>query len=176
MFRIYLVQRSWRSGRQKNVMRLSLTLAMGLAALLAAGGCSSPPGGLSYLPASESSARVIGFASASPGGGTPTDPLTIHISKAQASTLAQLLRQLPSVDQSQVNCHEGPGLIYRIVFQADSAAEVDGYRCDAAVTVSLGGKHPVWRRDAGCSLFHAVRQVLPAQAKATESLDIGCAG
>jgi hypothetical protein len=174
MFRISVAQRSRRSRRHRNVKRLSPTLALGLAGLLVVG-CSSSSGGLSYLPASESSARVTGFASFSLAGGTSTDPLTIHIGRANAGRLAQLARQLPAVEQSQVHCQEGLELIYRIVFQTEPTVVVDGYRCDAAVTVSLGGKHPAWRKDADCSLFHAVRHVLHAQAKATEALDIGCA-
>lgn len=94
----------------------------------------------------------------------------------EASRLAQLVSQLPSV--SQVHCHEPLGLMYRIVFGAGSVAQskavVEGYRCDAAVTITVAGKTSSWRRDANCTLFHAVRQALPGRAEGTQGLDIGC--
>jgi hypothetical protein len=70
------------------------------------------------------------------------------------------------------------GLLYRIVFGAGSVAPagavVEGYQCDAAVTVTVAGETS-WRRDPDCTLIRAVRVVLPARAKATQRLAIGCA-
>ena len=81
--------------------------------------------------------------------------------------------------QSQVDCHEPLGLMYRIVFGAGSVSQskevVEGYRCAAAaVRVAVAGKASSWRRDANCTLIRAVRHVLPGRAKATQSLAIGC--
>ncbi len=70
--------------------------------------------------------------------------------------------------------------MYRIDFSAGlvahSTALVAGYRCGAAVTVAVAGAKVSWRRDARCALIRAVRRVLPARAKATRSLAIGCDG
>jgi hypothetical protein len=92
--------------------------------------------------------------------------------------LALLVSQLPSVGQSQVHCMEPLGLMYRIVFGAGavapSKAVVEGYRCDAGVAVTVAGKASSWRRDANCELIRAVRLVLPARARATQRLAIGC--
>jgi len=103
------------------------------------------------------------------------------------------VNQLPSVPQSQVHCEEPLGLTYRIDFGpgsvARSKAVADGYRCDAAVTVTVAGKAKSWRRgplsavhhvillasDANCALLGAVRRALPGRAKATQSLDVRCA-
>jgi hypothetical protein len=86
------------------------------------------------------------------------------------------VRQLPSV--APVRCAEPLSLMYRIVISAGSVAQpkavVAGYRCDAAVTITVPGKTRSWRRDTACAVLRAVRQVLPAQAKGTRSLAIGC--
>jgi len=68
--------------------------------------------------------------------------------------------------------------MYRIVFSngtvAQSKAVVEGYRCDAGVTVTVPGQTSSWRRDASCTLIRAVRHVLLGRAKATRTLTIGC--
>jgi hypothetical protein len=123
-----------------------------------------------------STAEVTGFASVS--FAAPAGRVTIRISGTKVSRLAQLVSQLPSVAPSQVHCEEPLSLMYRIVFGAgpvaQSKAVVEGYRCDAAVTVTVTGKARSWRRDTACTLIRAVRQVLPARAKGTQSLTIGC--
>ena len=150
--------------------RIPPIVAAGIVVLAGVTGCSSGTTGGSV-------AEVTGFAHAGPIGGT-SGPVTVRISGAKSSRLALLASQLPSVPQSQVHCEEGLGLIYRIVFDAGVAGQpttvAEGYECDAAVTVTVTGKASSWRRDATCTLFRAVRQVLPDRAKATQSLDIGC--
>ncbi len=77
-----------------------------------------------------------------------------------------------------MNCHEGLELTYRIAFSAGSvarsAAVVKGYACEAAVSVTVAGAGVSWRQDAACKLFRAVKQVLPAWAKATTQDGVGC--
>lgn len=121
---------------------------------------------------------VTGFARAGFAGGTPSGPVTVRITAVESGRLAQLVSQLHSVPQSRVHCEEPLGLMYRIVFDSGSAGQsktvVEGYECDAAVTVTVAGKATSWRRDGTCTLLRAVRQVLPGRAKATQNLDIGC--
>jgi hypothetical protein len=148
----------------------------GLLASLCVVSCSSS----ALLPQSVlsdgSTAEVTGFASVS--FGPPAGPVTIRISGTKVSRLALLVSQLPSVAPSQVHCEEPLSLMYRIEFGAGSVAQskavVDGYRCDAAVTIAVTGKTISWRRDTACTLIRAVRQLLPAQAKGTQSLAVGC--
>jgi hypothetical protein len=149
-----------------------LIVLAGLVVLLVVAGCSS-----TTLP---SVVEVTGFSSVPVPvpGSPPSGPVTVQVAGKDASRLAQLVSQLPSVAQSQVHCQEPLGLMYRIVFGAGSAAEskevVEGYRCAAAVTVAVAGKAISWRRDASCKLIRAVRHVLPGRARATQSLAIGC--
>jgi hypothetical protein len=157
--------------RHTRMKRLLLVVMAGLVVLAAVASCSSSP--------VRSAAEVTGFASAPlPAGSLPSGPVTVRVTGVEASRLALLVNRLPSVTQLQVHCEEPLGLMYRIVFDvgslAPSKAVVEGYRCDAAVTVTVAGKVSSWRRDANCMLIRAVRLVLPGQAKATQSLDIGC--
>jgi hypothetical protein len=160
--------------RDMNMKKLPLSVLIGLVVLVGVAGCSS-----TTLP---SVAEVTGFTSipVGPAGSPPSGPVTVRVAGNEASRLAQLVSQLPSVPQSQVTCVEPPGLIYRIVFGADSVAQskevVEGYLCAAAVTVAVAGKAISWRRDAKCALIRAVRHVLPDRAKATQSLLPGCGG
>ena len=152
--------------------RLQPIAVAGLVAVLAIVGCSSS----SPRPYQASVTDVTGFANAAPPAGEMlTGPVTVRVTGSATSRLAMLVRRLPSVPQ--VHCEEPLGLIYRIVFHAgviaQSTAVVDGYECDAAVMVTVAGQAS-WRRDASCTLLRAVRQVLPARARATQSLAIGC--
>jgi hypothetical protein len=121
-------------------------------------------------------AEVTGFRSGSifgfPG------PVTIRITGQPATRLAELVSQLPAA--SPPDCHEGPGLIYRIAFSAGSVAHstavVDGYRCGAEVALRSAGQVTSWRHDPTCELYRAVRQVLPDRAKATHDFGVGCNG
>jgi hypothetical protein len=147
----------------------ALIVLICLVVLVGVAGCSS------NLP---SVAEVTGFTSV-PGPAEVSarlGPVTVRVAGKDASRLAQLVSQLPSV--AQVPCHESLGLMYRIVFGAGSGAQskeiVEGYECAAAVTVAVAGKAISWRRDAHCMLIRAVRHVLPGRAKATQSLAIGC--
>jgi hypothetical protein len=147
----------------------TLIVLICLVVLVGVAGCSST------LP---SVAEVTGFTSV-PGPAAvsaPSGPVTLRVAGKDASRLAELVSQLPTV--SQVQCHEPLGLMYRIVFGAGSVAQskeiVEGYRCAAAVTVAVAGKAISWRRDAHCTLIRSVRHVLPGRAKATQSLAIGC--
>jgi hypothetical protein len=150
----------------------ALIVLIGLVVLLGVAGCSS-----TTLP---SVAEVTGFRSVSypMAGSSPSGPITIRVVGKDASRLAELVNQLPSVAQSQVDCVEPLGLIYRIVFGAGSVARsrevVEGYQCAAAVRVAVAGKAISWRRDAHCTLLGAVRKVLPGRAKATQKLGLGC--
>jgi hypothetical protein len=139
--------------------------------LLGVVGCSSAATGRSV-------AEVTGFEHDGFIGGTPSGPVTVRVTGIEPGRLALLVSQLPSVPRSQVHCEEGLGLMYRIVFDAGAAGRsktvVEGYECDAAVTVTVAGKASSSRRDGTCTLLRAVRQVLPGRAKATRSLDIGC--
>jgi hypothetical protein len=154
--------------------KVTLIVPIGLVVLLGAASCSSasaPP-----------LADVTGFASArgpALAGSSLYRPVTVRVVGADARMLAQLVNQLPPVAQSQVHCEEPLGLVYRIAFRAGSVAPsrevVTGYECAAAVTVAVAGKPISWRQDASCALIRAVRHLLPARAKATQSLTIGCA-
>jgi hypothetical protein len=156
--------------------RLAQLVSVGLLALLGAASCSSPTVGLPYQASGESLAEVTGFASVQlpfPASG----PVTVRVAGTEASGLAVLVSQLPSIKQSLL-CHEQV-LMYRIVFgpsAAQSDAVVEGYACDAVVTVTVAGNPTVtvWGRDADCTLIRAVAHVLPARAKLTRSLDVGC--
>jgi hypothetical protein len=146
---------------------------LGLVVLVGVAGCSS-----TTLP---SVAEVTGFTSIPVGpaaASPPSGPVTVRVAGKEASRLAQLVSQLPSVPQSQVTCIEPPGLTYRIVFGASSVTQskevVEGFLCAAGVTVAVAGKAISWRRDAKCALIRAVRHVLPDRAKATQSLLPGC--
>jgi hypothetical protein len=158
--------------RQRDMKKPALIVLIGLIVLPCVSSCSSRP-----LP---SVAEVTGFTSfpVGPPGSSPSGPITVRVAGKDASRLAHLVSQLPSVAQSQVHCEEPLGLMYRIVFGAGSVAQskevVEGYECAAAVMVAVAGKARSWRRDATCSLIRAVRQVLPARAKATQNLPIGC--
>jgi hypothetical protein len=107
-----------------------------------------------------------------------TGPVTVRVSGADARRLAQLVRQLPPAPPA--HCEEPLGLMYRIGFSAGAVAEstalVTGYRCGGGVTVVVAGAKVSWRRDTRCALIRAVRQVLPARARATRGLAIGCDG
>jgi hypothetical protein len=159
--------------------RLPSIVVAGLLVLFGVASCSSSAVRPRYQTADGSLAEVTGFATAAMmAGGSPSGPVTVRITEMRARRLALLVNRLPSVPQSQVNCVEPLGLMYRIVFGsgaiAHSKAVVDGYRCDAGVTVTIAGQTSSWRRDANCTLIRAVRQVLPGRAKATLSLSIGC--
>lgn len=153
-------------------------MAAGLVVLLGVAGRSSS----TLLPQSQtadwSAAEVTGFAAVPVTSTSPSGTVTVRITGPAESRLALLVSQLPAIAQSQVVCHEPLGLMYRIVFGSGSAAPseavVDGYRCDAAVTITVAGKASLWGRDANCSLIRAVALLLPRQAKATQSLSIGC--
>jgi hypothetical protein len=165
--------------RHSDMKSLSLMVAAGLVVVLGAASCSSPTLRLGHWRPGGPAADVTGFASARlPPGSPPSGPVTVRITGMEASRLALLVSQLPSVAQSQVHCEEPLGLMYRISFGvgllAPSKAVVEGYRCGAGVTVRVAGKASSWRRDANCTLIRAVRLVLPARAKATHSLSIGC--
>jgi hypothetical protein len=148
----------------------ALIVLICLVVVVGVAGCSS-----TTVP---SVAEVTGFTSVRipAAGSAPSGPVTVRVAGKDASLLAQLVSQLPTV--SQVQCHEPLGLMYRIAFGAGSVAQskeiVEGYRCAAAVRVAVAGKAASWRRDANCTLIRAVRHVLPGRAKATQSLAIGC--
>jgi hypothetical protein len=151
----------------------TLIVVVGLVVLVDVAGCSS-----TTLP---SVAEVTGFTSIPVGpasGAPPSGPVTVRVAGKDASRLARLVSQLPSVAQSQVQCVEPPGLMYQIVFGAASVAQskeiVEGYECAAAVMVEVAGKARSWRRDVNCTLIRDVRQLLPGRAKATQSLPVGC--
>ena len=157
--------------RHRDMQKPRLIVLVCLAVVIGVAGCSS-----ATLP---SVAEVTGFRSVRiPAGSAPSGPVTVRVAGKDATRLAELVSQLPSVAQSQVNCHEPLGLMYRIVFGAGSVAQskeiVEGYQCDAAVRVAVAGKASPWRRDASCTLIRAVQHVLPSRAKATQSLAIGC--
>ncbi len=122
-------------------------------------------------------AQVTGFASV-PLLSRPAGPVTVRVTGAGASRLALLLGHLRVVTRSQVSCNDPPGLMYRIVFGAGLIAKsktvAESYRCAAGVTIMVAGRPGSWRRDSHCTLIRAVRRVLPARAKATRSLAIGC--
>jgi hypothetical protein len=146
-------------------------VAAGIVVLSGVAGClSSTTGG--------SVAEVTGFAYVGFIGVAPSGPVTVRITGVESSRLALLVGQLPSVPQYQAHCEEGLGLMYRIAFGAGAAGQsktvVEGYQCDAAVTVTVAGHASSWRRDSTCALLRAVRHVLPGRAKATRSLSIGC--
>jgi hypothetical protein len=155
--------------------RRSPVVAAGLVASLCVVGCSSSTVAQS-LQSDASTAEVTGFSSVS--FAAPAGPVTIRIGQTSASRLALLVSRLPSVAPSQVSCHEPLSLMYRIVFGSGSVAQskavVKGYRCDAAVTITVAGKPTSWRRDSACTVIRAVRQVLPAQAGGTQGQGIGC--
>jgi hypothetical protein len=156
--------------------KLMPVVVAGLLALFAVAGCSSAASQPRYQT---SVAEVTGFATESGVAGSPlSGPVTVRITGIEASRLALLVSQLPAVAQSQVDCIDGLGLIYRIAFGAgllaQSQANVEGYECDAAVTLTVAGKTSSWRRDGTCKLLQAVSQVLPGQAKATRSFGVGC--
>jgi len=121
-------------------------------------------------------AEVTGFRSGSIFGFS--GPVSIRVTGPQASRLAKLVSQIPAA--SPPDCHEGPGLIYRIAFSAGavahSTAVVDGYQCGAEVALTSAGRVTSWRHDPTCALYRAVRQVLPGRAKATQNLGVGCNG
>jgi hypothetical protein len=150
----------------------------GIVVLLGVASCSSSVPPPRYQIPDGPVAEVTGFASVPTDSGFSSGPVTVRITGMEVSRLAVLAGQLPSIAQSQVRCVEPPGLMYRIVFGNGSAAQskevVEGYRCDAGVTVTVAGKASSWRRDASCMLLRAVRLVLPGRAKATQSLGIGC--
>jgi hypothetical protein len=159
--------------------RLPSIVVAGLLFLLGIASCSSSSVRPQYKTSDGSLAAVTGFASAPVmAGGSPSRPVTVRVTGMRASRLTLLVNRLPSVSQSQVSCHEPLGLMYRIVFGngtlAKSRAVVAGYRCDAAVAVTVAGQISWWRRDAHCALLRAVRQVLPRRAKATQRPSIGC--
>jgi hypothetical protein len=163
--------------RHRDMKKPTLIVVICLVVLIGVAGCSS-----TTLPSAalSSAAEVTGFTSVSipAEGSSPSGPVTVRVAGKDASRLAQLVSQLPSVAQSQVHCHEPLGLMYRIVFGAGSVPQskeiVAGYQCAAAVRVAVAGKASSWRRDANCTLIRAVRHVLPGRAKATQSLAIGC--
>jgi hypothetical protein len=157
--------------------RLPPLWAAVLVVLLGVAGCSStaaaPVSGASERPAAE----VTGFSSA--GGmfeSGSTGPVTVRVSGTSATRLVQQIDQLPH--SGYVHCEEPLGLVYRIVLITNAGARdktvVDGYRCDAAVTVKADGQAISWRRDATCGLIATVRKLLPGRAKATQDLTIGC--
>jgi len=158
--------------RHRDMKKPTLIVLICLVVLVGVVGCSS-----TTLP---SVAEVTGFTSVSipAEGSSPSGPVTVRVAGKDASRLAQLVSQLPSVPQSQVHCHEPLGLMYRIAFGAGSVPQskevIEGYRCAAAVKVAVAGKARSWRRDAHCTLIRAVRHVLPGRAKATQSRAIGC--
>lgn len=158
-----------------------IVAAAGLSAVLGVAGCSAAAVLPQALTSSAAAAEVTGFASRTTMVGGPlSQPVTVRVTGPQASRLALLVSQLASVPRSQVDCHEGLGLTYRIAFSTGSPARPDavvkGYACDAAVTITVAGAGVSWRLDASCRLFQAVRQVLPARAKATTQATIGCDG
>jgi len=160
--------------RQTDVKKLSPVVLAGLLALFGLAGCSSS----ALRPQSGPVASVTGYAKIPFVGGMPSAPVTVRVTGKEADRLALLVTQLPAVPQSQVHCEEPLGLMYRIVFGAGAVAQskavVEGYECDAAVTVAVAGKTISWRRDARCTLIRAVRRALPARAKETQALGIGC--
>src|SRR5215831_4604293 len=165
--------------RQTHVTRLPSIAVAGLLVLFGVASCTSSTSRQQYETSDRSLAEVTGFASAPRfAGGPPSGPIAVRITGTQAIRLALLVNRLPSAPSSQVNCVEPLGLMYRIVFGtgtvAKSKAVVDGYRCDAGVTVTVAGQTKSWRRDASCALIRAVREVLQGRAKATRSLTIGC--
>jgi hypothetical protein len=153
--------------------RLPLVVVAGLIVLAGVASCSSSTLRPQHHAPDGLGTEVTGFASVSLASMSPSGPVTVRIPRMESSRLALLVSRLPSIGQSQVRCEEPPGLMYRIVF-APSKAVVEGYRCDAGVTVTVAGQATSWRRDANCTLIRAVRLVLPSRAKATRSLDIGC--
>lgn len=162
----------------------ALAVLAGLVVLFGGAGCSSATSRSPLLPVS----TVTGFARIPVTGGVTSDSVMVRLTARQAIRLALLLRQLPPVPGAapapgspppQVHCQEPLGLMYRIVFAGGNgpvpAAVVDGYRCGAAVAVwDPGGRTSSWRRDVRCALLRAVRRVLPARAKATQTLPAGC--
>jgi hypothetical protein len=152
----------------------ALIVLVGLIVLLGVGGCSSS----TLRPQHQPVYTVTGFAGIPFIGGVPSGPVTVRLTEREATRLALLVRQLPSVPQSQVHCEEPLGLTYRIVSGPGDGPEptavVEGYRCDAAVTITVPGQTSSWRRDANCALIRAVRHVLPRRAKATQTLGVGC--
>lgn len=156
----------------------ALVLLLGAVVVFGAAGCSSSVWSPQIPTSDLSAAAVTGFASSGPlAGSNSFGPVTVQIAGARASQLAQLVDQLPSVPQSQMDCIDGLGLVYRIVFSSgpdSSRTVVEGYRCNAGVTVTLSGRNSSWLRDADCTLIRAVRQMLPSRATATRSTTVGC--
>ncbi|HTZ92918.1 MAG TPA: hypothetical protein VMB74_11030 [Streptosporangiaceae bacterium] len=159
------------------MQRLPAIVIAGLV-LIAAAGCASSAAPAQRRTAAGPVAKVTGYRSVPTMSSSSAGPVTVRVTGAQASRLALLVRQLPSAPPA--HCEEPLGLMYRIGLAAGavahSAALVEGYRCGAAVTVAVAGQKASWRRDARCALIRAVRRVLPARAKATRGLSIGCDG
>lgn len=159
--------------------RLAPIAVAGLVLLLGVASCSSSSLRPPRPTLGRSVAEVTGFVSVPVMSGAPSGPVTVRVAGTKVSRLALLVSKLPSVAQSQVHCEEPLGLMYRIVFAAGlvapSRAVVEGYRCDAGVTVTVAGKATSWRLDRSCRLLRAVRQVVPDRARATHALAIGCA-
>jgi hypothetical protein len=153
------------------ILVTSLVLMLGIAS------CSSSTSQLHYRTSDTPVTELTGFAFAAARLLSPSGPVTVRVTGIRASRLALLVKELPAVAESQISCVEPPGLMYKLAFSAGSIAPskavVEGYSCDAAVTVKADGKTS-WRRDANCALIKAVSLALPGRAKATRSLDVGC--
>jgi hypothetical protein len=107
----------------------ALIVLICLVVLVGVAGCSSS------LP---SVAEVTGFTSVRfpAAGSAPSGPVTVRLAGKEASLLAQLVSQLPTV--SQVQCHESLGLMYRIAFGAGSVAQVPPERSRAGDLAASG--------------------------------------
>jgi hypothetical protein len=152
-----------------------IVLALGGASIVA--GCTAHGGSSQAVSRVAGPTRLTGFVSMPVGLSlAPRRPITVRVAAAEASQLKGLAFALPK--SAPAVCHGGGRrLIYRILFGPAAGSGrtiVDGYVCGGQVAVRQPGGPPSWRRDSSCDLLTAVRRNLPPNAKATQSLAVGC--
>jgi hypothetical protein len=155
------------------VRRIDVRLRALVSGIAVVAGCSSSAPATTAT--AEQGGSLTGYARVGPPSRPGVSgPVTVALNATTATRLASLLRQLPAGHGP--HCIEPASLIYKIDLRTSSGDQKFagvGYRCGAAVKI-VTATGTSWHTDTGCRLIAEVRRDLPASARGTQGMSVGC--
>jgi hypothetical protein len=163
------MSRQWARWRAAPTRVLSCLTISGLAVA-----CTTAGSGPRTQPSALSAMKLTGYRSVSTLG--TSGAVTVTLTPADSRHILGLIQALPK--GSGPDCIEPPDLVYRVTvaYAAGLVAGtvISGYRCAAAVSVTVPGSTRSWHTDTGCRLDQAIRRLVPSRAEGTRRATIGC--
>lgn len=136
--------------------------------------CTNAGSGLAPQPSASAAMKLTGYRSISIF--RTSGAVTVALTSAESQHILGLVRALPK--GRGPDCHEPPDLVYRVaaahVRGLVRGTVIGGYRCAAAVSVTVPGSIPSWHTDADCRLDRAIRRLVPSRAEGTRRAKIAC--